>query len=148
MTLGTIETAFKDKRVHILGVAGTLMGAFAVFLKKKGVTVTGSDQNIYPPMSDVLNKNQITVFSPFKKENIDSAKPDLVIVGNVISKNNPEMEAVTASGIPYQSLPGALETMILPHKHSIVIAGTHGKTTTSSMMSWILECIVVMGPRS
>ena len=131
--------AFLNKRIHILGCAGTLMGAFASFLKRNGVAVTGSDQNIYPPMSDVLKKAGVEVFAPFSPENLDRAKPDLVIVGNVIRKTNPEMEAVVARGIPFQSLPNALETMILPEKHSIVVAGTHGKTTTSGMMSWILE---------
>lgn len=130
---------FQNKRVHILGVAGTLMGAFASFLKRSGITVTGSDQNIYPPMSDVLRNAGVEVFSPFSADNLDRARPDLVIVGNVIRKVNPEMEAVAARGIPYLSLPSALEKLVLPAKHPIVIAGTHGKTTTSSMMSWLLE---------
>lgn len=134
-----LEKAFQQKRVHILGVAGTLMGAFASFLKKNGVHVTGCDQNIYPPMSDVLKNAGVEVFSPFSPENLDKARPDLVIVGNVIRKVNPEMEAVVARGIAYQSLPHALETMILPDKHPIVVCGTHGKTTTTSMMTWILE---------
>jgi UDP-N-acetylmuramate: L-alanyl-gamma-D-glutamyl-meso-diaminopimelate ligase len=137
--ISTLSEAFGGKRIHVLGVAGTLMGAFAALLKRNGITVTGSDQNIYPPMSDVLKNAGIECFSPFSAENLDRAKPDLVIVGNVIRKTNPEMEAVTARGIPYQSLPSALEKMILPHKHPIVVAGTHGKTTTSSIMTWILE---------
>ncbi|MBI3556621.1 MAG: hypothetical protein HY074_10195 [Deltaproteobacteria bacterium] len=132
---------FQGKRVHILGVAGTLMGAFAAFLKKNNIEVTGSDQNIYPPMSDVLKRAGVQVHTPFSPENLDAAKPDLVIVGNVIRKVNVEMEAVAVRGIPFLSLPSALETMILPSKHSIVIAGTHGKTTTSSMMTWILESL-------
>lgn len=130
---------FKNKRVHILGVAGTLMGAFASLLKRSGITVTGSDQNIYPPMSDVLKKAGVEVFSPFSPNNLDLAKPDLVIVGNVIRKVNPEMESCVARGIPFLSLPSALETMILPNKHPIVVAGTHGKTTTTSMLTWILQ---------
>lgn len=132
---------FFQKRIHILGIAGTLMGAFAQFLKKSGVTVTGSDQNIYPPMSDVLKENEIQVFSPFQAQNLVHAKPDLVIVGNVIRKVNPEMQAVLEQGIPYISLPETLEKYILPHKHSIVVSGTHGKTTTTSMMAWILETL-------
>lgn len=115
------------------------MGSFAAFLKRSGITVTGSDQNIYPPMSDVLKNVGVEVFSPFSPENLDKTKPDLVIVGNVIRKINPEMEAVVSRGIKYLSLPSALETMILPDKHPIVVAGTHGKTTTSSMMAWMLE---------
>lgn len=131
--------AFKNKRIHILGTAGTLMGAFASFLKKNGVQVTGSDQNIYPPISDVLKKAGVEVFTPYSPENLDKAKPDLVIVGNVIRKVNPEMQAVVERGIEYMSLPSALENMILVDKHPIVVCGTHGKTTTTSMMSWILE---------
>lgn len=133
--------AFADKRIHILGVAGTLMGAFAVFLKKQGLQVTGSDQNMYPPMSDVLKKAGVEVFAPFSPENIAKAKPDLVIVGNVVRKTNAEMVAVTESGLSFQSLPEALEKMILPAKHPLVVAGTHGKTTTSSMLAWMLECL-------
>ena len=136
-----IQKAFGNKRIHILGVAGTLMGAFAVFLKKNGIEVTGSDQNIYPPMSDVLKNAGVEVFTPFAAANLEKAKPDLVIVGNVIRKVNVEMEAVAAANLPYESLPSFLEKMILPHKHSIVVAGTHGKTTTSSMMTWVLESL-------
>ncbi|MEW6056089.1 MAG: Mur ligase family protein, partial [Bdellovibrionota bacterium] len=128
-----------QKRIHILGVAGTLMGAFAAYLKRAGIFVTGSDQNIYPPMSDVLKSANVEVFSPFAPGNLDRAKPDLVIVGNVIRKVNPEMQAVLDRGIPYMSLPQALETMVLPEKHSIVVAGTHGKTTTTSILAWMLE---------
>lgn len=135
----TLKQAFQNKRVHILGVAGTLMGAFAAFLKKNGIQVTGSDQNIYPPISDVLAKADVMVYTPYAPQNLETAKPDLVVVGNVIRKVNPEMEAVATRNIPYLSLPHALETMILPHKHPIVIAGTHGKTTTSTMLSFILE---------
>lgn len=132
---------FSGKRIHILGVAGTLMGAFASFLKKNGIEVTGSDQNIYPPMSEVLKNAGISVYTPYSKENLEKAKPDLVIVGNVVRKTNPEMQAVVEKNLPYQSLPGALETMILPQKHSVVVAGTHGKTTTASMLAWILESL-------
>ena len=131
--------AFENKKIHILGVAGTLMGAFASFLKKSGIQVTGSDQNIYPPMSDVLKKNGVQVFTPFSPSNLETAKPDLVIVGNVIRKINPEMLSVAEKNIKFLSLPSALEEMILPQKHPIVICGTHGKTTTTSMMSWMLE---------
>ncbi|MBI2606223.1 MAG: hypothetical protein HYW49_09110 [Deltaproteobacteria bacterium] len=137
----TFEQTFLGKRIHVLGVAGTLMAPFAAFLRSKGVTVTGSDQNIYPPMSDVLKGAGIEVFAPFAAANLEKAKPDLVIVGNVVRKTNPEMEAVTATGIPYMSLPAALEKMVLPGKHPIVIAGTHGKTTATSMMAWMLECL-------
>lgn len=115
------------------------MGSFCAFLKRAGVQVTGSDQNIYPPMSDVLKAAGVPVFTPYSPENLDRASPDLVIVGNVVRKDNPEMLACQSKNIPYLSLPSALEKMILPHKHSVVIAGTHGKTTTSSLMAWCLE---------
>jgi UDP-N-acetylmuramate: L-alanyl-gamma-D-glutamyl-meso-diaminopimelate ligase len=115
------------------------MGAFAAFLKKSGVEVTGSDQNIYPPMSDVLAAAGVRVYTPFAAANLDAASPDLVIVGNVIRKVNPEMEGTVARGISFDSLPGALERMILPDKHPMVVAGTHGKTTTSGMLAWVLE---------
>jgi UDP-N-acetylmuramate: L-alanyl-gamma-D-glutamyl-meso-diaminopimelate ligase len=139
--MGTLYQAFHGKRVHILGCAGTLMGSFAVALSKEGVVVTGSDQNIYPPMSDVLAQSGVRVFLGYSPENLKEANPDLVIVGNVIRKINPEMEAVVASGLPYLSLPATFEKMILPSKHSLVVAGTHGKTTTTSLMTWILQCL-------
>lgn len=135
------QIPFANKRVHILGIAGTLMGAFAAYLKRSGVVVTGSDQNIYPPMSGVLERAGIEVFSPFSASNIERANPDVVIVGNVIRADNVEMVEVQRRQIKYFSLPSALETEVLPHKHSIVVSGTHGKTTTSSMMSWVLECL-------
>lgn len=115
------------------------MGSFAVALQKQGISVTGSDQNIYPPMSDVLKNAGVQVFLGYDAANIQKANPDLVIVGNVIRKTNPEMEAIQANKIPYLSLPGALETMVLKHKHPVVIAGTHGKTTTTSMLAHILQ---------
>ncbi len=137
--LNNLEKDWKSKRIHILGIAGTLMGAFAVYLKQKNIEVTGSDQNIYPPMSEVLKAAQIPVYTPFSSENLEKAKPDLIIVGNVIRKVNPEMQAVLQKDCPYQSLPQVLESLTLPEKHSIVVAGTHGKTTTSSLLAWILE---------
>ncbi len=115
------------------------MGSFAAYLKRQGVEVTGSDQNIYPPMSDVLKDAGVPVFLGYDPENIKKCKPDLVIVGNVIRKTNLEMQAVIESGIEYQSLPQALENFVLPGKDSIVIAGTHGKTTTSSMAAFVFE---------
>ncbi|MGE4233622.1 MAG: UDP-N-acetylmuramate--L-alanine ligase [Bacteriovoracia bacterium] len=130
---------FQGKRVHILGVAGTLMGSFAALLKRSGVFVTGSDQNIYPPMSDVLKNAGIEVYTPYSPENLEKVKPDLVIVGNVVKKINPEMSAVLEKKIAFESLPSALEKMVLPQKHPIVVSGTHGKTTASSMMAWLLE---------
>ena len=133
---------FEDlHRVHILGIAGTLMGAFASFLKRKGIEVTGSDQNVYPPMSDVLAQAKIPVFTPYDSENLKKipGRPDLIVVGNVISSTNPEMKAVVDSGIPYGSLPEAMEKLLLKETTNLVVAGTHGKTTTSSILAYVLK---------
>jgi UDP-N-acetylmuramate: L-alanyl-gamma-D-glutamyl-meso-diaminopimelate ligase len=128
------------KSVHIIGVAGTLMGAFAAFLKRHGFTVTGSDQNVYPPMSDVLKNAGVQVFQGYKAENLTglSSKPDLVIIGNVIRSDNPEARAAIDSGYKYSSLPEAMEKLLLQETCNVVVAGTHGKTTTSSLMAHVL----------
>jgi UDP-N-acetylmuramate: L-alanyl-gamma-D-glutamyl-meso-diaminopimelate ligase len=126
------------KRVHLVGVAGTGMGAFAGMLKAAGYTVTGSDENVYPPMSDMLREWGIEVFTPYAPDNLDRARPDLVIIGNVIRRVNPEATAVRERMIPQMSFPAAFGSLILASKHSIVIVGTHGKTTTSALMAHIL----------
>ena len=132
------------KHVHILGVCGTLMGAFASYLKRTGVRVTGTDQNVYPPMSDVLKNAGIELFSPYAAENLQKiAKnpgehPDLFVIGNVISKGNVEMTAIEQSGVPYVSLPEFMEQQLLPQTRNLVVAGTHGKTTTSSLLAHTL----------
>lgn len=129
------------KKVHIIGVAGTLMGAFAAFLKRQGIEVTGSDQNIYPPMSDVLRDAGVETFIGYKAENITTMarKPDLVVIGNVISGNNPEARAAIDLKYNYSSLPEAMEKFLLPQTRNLVVAGTHGKTTTSSMLAHVLN---------
>ena len=125
-------------RVHLVGVAGTGMGAFAGMLKAAGHSVTGSDENVYPPMSDMLRDWGIDVFTPYAPENLDRARPDLVIIGNVIRRVNPEATAVRERGIPQMSFPAAFGSLILAGKHSVVIVGTHGKTTTSALMAHVL----------
>ena len=126
------------KRIHLVGVAGTGMGAFAGMLKTAGYTVSGSDENVYPPMSDMLAAWGIEVFTPYAAENLDRAAPDLVIIGNVIRRVNPEATAVRERGIAQMSFPAALGALILAGKHSVVIVGTHGKTTTSALMAHVL----------
>ena len=126
------------KRVHLVGVAGTGMGAFAGMLKAAGYEVTGSDENVYPPMSDMLREWGIEVFTPYAPENLDRARPDLVIIGNVIRRVNPEATAVRERGLPQMSFPAAMGSLILSGKHSVVIVGTHGKTTTAALMAHVL----------
>ncbi len=125
------------KRIHILGVCGTGMGTFAGMLKEKGYTVTGSDENVYPPMSDMLAAWGIEVMKGYSPNNLDAARPDLVIIGNVIRRVNPEAEAVRARGIPHMSFPAALGSFFLNGKTSCVVVGTHGKTTTTAMLGHV-----------
>lgn len=129
------------KHIHIIGVCGTLMGAFAAFLRRQGVRVTGSDQNVYPPMSDVLKDAGVELFSPYAEANLDliKSKPDLVVVGNVISANNPEVIAFHKRGDVLVSLPEFMEKNLLGNTRNILAAGTHGKTTTSSMLAHVLN---------
>ncbi|MCE9673808.1 UDP-N-acetylmuramate:L-alanyl-gamma-D-glutamyl-meso-diaminopimelate ligase [Myxococcus stipitatus] len=126
------------RRIHLVGVAGTGMGSFAGMLKAAGYEVTGSDENVYPPMSDMLRAWGIPAASPYRPENLDAAKPDLVIIGNVIRRVNPEATAVRERRLPQMSFPAALGSLFLAKSHSVVVAGTHGKTTTSSLMAHVL----------
>ncbi|HXW05270.1 MAG TPA: UDP-N-acetylmuramate:L-alanyl-gamma-D-glutamyl-meso-diaminopimelate ligase [Vicinamibacterales bacterium] len=124
-------------RVHLIGVCGTAMGTLAALLKSRGFDVRGSDQNVYPPMSDFLAKQGITALQGYRAEHI-SAELDLVIVGNAISRGNPELEEVLDRKIRYCSLPEAVRDHFLWGSRSVVIAGTHGKTTTTSLTGWLL----------
>ncbi len=126
--------------VHLMGICGTAMASLAGLLKDRGYKVTGSDQNVYPPMSTQLQNMGIEIMQGFKKENLNP-RPDLVIVGNVISKKYEEAQALLASDIPYTSLPNAMGELVIADRHSIVVAGTHGKTTTTSLTSFIAESL-------
>lgn len=126
------------KTIHLVGVCGTAMGALALMLKEMGYTVTGSDQAVYPPMSDFLKDNGIELFNGFLEKNL-SHNPDLVVIGNAIKKDNPEVKITMEKGTPFCSMPQALKWFAGKGKKSIVIAGTHGKTTTSSLMAWVLQ---------
>lgn len=124
--------------IHLIGICGTAMASLAGILKDLNYKVTGSDQNVYPPMSTQLEKLGIPIQLGFRKENLEP-RPDLVIVGNVVSRTNPEAEALLATDIPYTSLPKALGEFVIAGRESFVIAGTHGKTTTTSLMAWVAD---------
>lgn len=124
--------------LHILGICGTFMGSLAQLAKAQGHKVTGSDQGIYPPMSDQLAQAGIEVIAGFDSAQLDPA-PDCVIIGNAMSRGNPAVEYVLDRGIPYMSGPDWMGKYLLADKWVMAVAGTHGKTTTSSMLAWILE---------
>jgi len=129
----------KPERIHLMGICGTGMASLAGMLKERGLTVTGSDQNTYPPMSDFLERLGIEVRQGYAAANL-MPRPDLVIVGNVITRENPEAAALAAAAIPYLSFPQALQAFAFEDKRCIVVAGTHGKTTTASLAAWVLTC--------
>src|SRR5436853_203148 len=124
-------------RVHLIGICGTAMATLAAMLKRKGLDVRGSDQDVYPPMSDFLAAEGIPVSSGYTAEHI-TADLDLVVVGNAISRGNAELEEVLDRKIRYCSLPEAIREYFLWGARSIVIAGTHGKTTTTALAGWVL----------
>lgn len=124
--------------IHILGICGTFMGGIAAIARQSGHQVTGCDTNVYPPMSTQLEEQGITLIEGFAKEQL-SLKPDLFVIGNVVSRGNPLMEAILDAGLPYVSGPQWLGEQVLAHHHVLAIAGTHGKTTTTAMLAWILE---------
>ena len=123
--------------IHLVAACGTGMGTLACLLKEMGHRVSGSDQNVYPPMSDLLRENGIELFSGYDPKNLDH-NPDLVIIGNAVSRDNPEAAAVMEREIPYLSMPQAVNRFVAAGKKIILVTGTHGKTTTSSIMAHIL----------
>src|SRR3954469_11716944 len=124
--------------VHFVGICGTAMASAAAAMQQMGVKVTGSDQNVYPPMSTFLADRKIEVISGYAEQNL-AQKPDLVVVGNAISRGNPEAEAVLDHKMRYCSLPELLKEFFIRGKRSIVVAGTHGKTTTTALLTWVFE---------
>ena len=127
-----------SKHVHLIGICGTAMASLAGMLRERGYRVTGSDAAAYPPMSTFLEALGIPVAQPFAEANLDP-RPDLVVVGNALSRGNVELERVLDERIPFCSLPQILHDEFLVGKEVLVVAGTHGKTTTTSMLAWIFE---------
>jgi UDP-N-acetylmuramate: L-alanyl-gamma-D-glutamyl-meso-diaminopimelate ligase len=128
----------KPKHIHLIGICGTAMASLAGMLKQRGFHVTGSDAAAYPPMSDFLRDLSIPVAQPFDPKNIEP-RPDLIVIGNAISRGNVELEYVLDHRIDFCSLPQLLHDEFLRGKEVLVVAGTHGKTTTTSMLSWIFH---------
>jgi UDP-N-acetylmuramate: L-alanyl-gamma-D-glutamyl-meso-diaminopimelate ligase len=126
------------KRIHLIGVGGTGMGSFAGMLKAAGYRVTGSDENVYPPMSTQLARWGIEVLTPYRAENLDRARPDLVVVGNVVRAANPEAAEMRQRALPHVSFPQALGELFIGPRHGTVVVGTHGKTTATAMLGTVL----------
>src|SRR5580658_8533447 len=126
------------KHIHLIGICGTAMASLAGMLQQQGHCITGSDAAAYPPMSDLLASLNIPIHEPYSESNLDPL-PDLVVVGNAISRGNIELEYVLDQRIPFCSMASILHDEFLPGRESLVVAGTHGKTTTTSMLAWIYE---------
>jgi UDP-N-acetylmuramate: L-alanyl-gamma-D-glutamyl-meso-diaminopimelate ligase len=124
--------------IHILGICGTFMGGIAALAREAGHRVTGCDAGVYPPMSDQLSALGIELIEGYGVEQLD-IRPDLYVVGNVVSRGNPLMEAILDAGAPYTSGPQWLAEHVLQGRHVLAVAGTHGKTTTTAMLTWILQ---------
>src|ERR1700733_3367409 len=129
----------EPKHIHVIGIGGSAMAPLAGMLRERGFRVTGSDSGVYPPASTLLESLGISFFHSFDAANLVPA-PDLAIVGNIIARGNPELEEVLDRKISYRSMPEILEEVFLPGRHSIVVSGTHGKTTTTAMLAWIFAC--------
>src|ERR1700733_11176468 len=126
------------KSIHFIGIGGTAMSSTAAAMLDKGFAVTGSDQNVYEPMASFLASKKIAVTNGYDERNL-AHKPDLVVIGNAISRGNPEAEYVLDHKLRYGSLPELLREFFIRGKRSLVVAGTHGKTTTTSLLAWVFE---------
>jgi UDP-N-acetylmuramate: L-alanyl-gamma-D-glutamyl-meso-diaminopimelate ligase len=127
------------RRVYLIGICGTAMASLAGMLRQRGYEVAGSDEHVYPPMSTYLERLRIPVLEGYTKEHLETFRPDLVVVGNAAARTNAEAAATVELNLPYTSMPEAIHDLFIKGKHSIVVAGTHGKTTTTSLMAWLLE---------
>jgi UDP-N-acetylmuramate: L-alanyl-gamma-D-glutamyl-meso-diaminopimelate ligase len=128
----------KTRSFHFLGICGTAMGSVAAALRERGFTVTGSDENVYPPMSTFLESRGVSLFSGYRAENIPDAV-DVIVIGNAMKRGNPEVEAVLNQKRYYLSLPEILRNEFLRGRHNLVVTGTHGKTTTTALLTWIMS---------
>ncbi|PAW87322.1 MAG: UDP-N-acetylmuramate:L-alanyl-gamma-D-glutamyl-meso-diaminopimelate ligase [Pedosphaera sp. Tous-C6FEB] len=126
------------KSVHFVGICGTAMASAAAAMQERGYRVTGSDTNVYPPMSTFLAERKVEVISGYAEQNL-AHKPDLVVIGNAISRGNPEVEAVLDRKLRYCSMPELLKEFFIRGKRCLVVSGTHGKTTTTSLLTWVFE---------
>src|SRR3984957_12677106 len=124
--------------IYLIGIGGAAMAPLAGRLAERGYRVTGSAVGVYPPASTLLKGLGIRWVEGFREENLKPA-PDLVVIGNAVSRGNPEVEYILDQKIPYCSLPEALQNLFLPGHESIVVAGTHGKTTTTAILAWIFQ---------
>jgi UDP-N-acetylmuramate: L-alanyl-gamma-D-glutamyl-meso-diaminopimelate ligase len=127
------------KRVYLIGICGTAMASLAGMLQQSGYEVSGSDEHVYPPMSTYLERLRINVLEGYTREHLETLHPDLVIIGNAAASTNIEAAATVELDLPYTSMPEAIYQLFIKGKHSVVVTGTHGKTTTTSLMAWLLE---------
>jgi UDP-N-acetylmuramate: L-alanyl-gamma-D-glutamyl-meso-diaminopimelate ligase len=126
------------KSVHFVGICGTAMAGVAAMCRELGYTVTGSDENVYPPMSTFLEARGIRIVSGYRAENLDH-HPDLIVIGNAMKRGNLEVERILDERLNYCSLPDLVREFFIRGRHGVVVAGTHGKTTTTSLLAWVLE---------
>src|SRR5213596_2163997 len=126
------------QKFHFIGICGTAMGSVAAALQERGFRISGSDESVYPPMSIFLEERGIKLHQGYRKENLP-ADADIVVIGNAMKRGNPEVEAVLNRKLFYLSLPEVLKNYFLRGKHNLVVTGTHGKTTTTSLLTWIME---------
>jgi UDP-N-acetylmuramate: L-alanyl-gamma-D-glutamyl-meso-diaminopimelate ligase len=134
----TANSSSPIKKIHLIGICGTAMGSVAGMLRDQGYEVSGSDERVYPPMSTFLQEKGIRIMDGYHPSNLDH-QPDLVVIGNAISRGNPELEHALDQRFYYMSLPETLKHFFLRSTHNLVVTGTHGKTTTTSLLAWLFD---------